>query len=99
MSGRFVIEFSEGQLQVVLSLLDDVSAALRSAVHAVLGSIQLTSPACLYQVVCMRDRGGGGRGVGEGPVWFGSVGVFMGVCVRVRVCMGVCSRLSRCVCM
>ena len=45
-----MIEFSEGQLQVVLSLLDDVSATLRSTVHAVLGAIPLTSPACLYQV-------------------------------------------------
>ena len=48
---RFVIEFSEGQLQVVLSLLDDTSSTLRSAVHDVLGTIPLVSPACLYQAI------------------------------------------------
>ena len=48
---RHHIEFSETQLNVVLSLLDDVSCRLRSAVHAVLGTIPLTSPACLYQAI------------------------------------------------
>ena len=44
---RHLIEFSEAQLTVVISLLEDVSCRLRSAVHAVLGSIPLTR--CLYR--------------------------------------------------
>ena len=36
---------------MVLSLLEDTSGNLRCTVHTVLGSIALTSPACLYQAI------------------------------------------------